>query len=357
MTMPTFARASHVLRVALKIFISAALIVLLLRGHDLGSIAQQMLAINRDYLAAAAAAYAALGIPSAVRWSMVLRALGYPVAVFRALLIVLIGYFFNLTLVTNIGGDSVRMWETYRAGLPRRVAITSVAIERLLQGFAHLGLVAAGVLALIYSRIGSVELRIAAALALGASLPAVAVLVSFDGLPAAWQRNRLVAPLAGFSSDLRNILRQPRVSVPGLLLGFVNQVGVLWVVYLLGKGLGLPIGFVDCVIVIPAAMLATAIPISIAGWGVRESAFVVGFGVLGIASTDALTLSLAAGALNTVVRLPGGLIWLALKHDVRAPAASSAAIARPGNPLRSAASTVAVRADRRAPTPRPVVSD
>jgi len=67
-------------------------------------------------------------------------------------------------------------------------------------------------------------------------------------------------------------------------------------------------------------------PISFAGWGVREGATIVGLGLLGIAATDALAVSVAFGCLQLVLGVPGGALWLAR----RAPA--PAAGARPRGP-------------------------
>jgi hypothetical protein len=300
------------LRILLKVAISLFFIVFLFRNRDIAALTNQMLAINHEALVAAAACYWCVGIPSAIRWSLVVRALGHRLDFRHAFPIVLIGYFFNLTLVSAIGGDGVRMWEAYRAGLPTAVAITSVIIERFLQFLAHLFLIAAGIAILFYANVASEMVRQLAVLLLGGGVIAAGLLLALDRLPATWQRFRYFGPLIRFSADFRGILLRPRYAVPTILLGFINQIGVLFVVFLLAKGLNLPISFIDCLMVIPVAMLATAIPISIAGWGVREGAFVAGFGLIDLPSSDALALSLLFGALNTAVRLPGGLVWLTL---------------------------------------------
>ncbi|MGO8920853.1 MAG: lysylphosphatidylglycerol synthase domain-containing protein [Stellaceae bacterium] len=80
---------------------------------------------------------------------------------------------------------------------------------------------------------------------------------------------------------------------------------------LLAQALKLPIAWLQCFLVVPVALLMTALPVSIAGWGVREAAFVVGFGFVGLPASDALALSLLLGLVQTLVRLPGGLVWLA----------------------------------------------
>ena len=52
------------------------------------------------------------------------------------------------------------------------------------------------------------------------------------------------------------------------------------------------------------------IPVSIAGWGVREGAMVVAFGFVGIPAADALVVSLTFGALLVAAGMPGGILWL-----------------------------------------------
>jgi hypothetical protein len=54
----------------------------------------------------------------------------------------------------------------------------------------------------------------------------------------------------------------------------------------------------------------SVVPVSIAGWGLREGAMVTGFAYVGISATDAVFLSVALGAGMTLVGLLGGLVWM-----------------------------------------------
>jgi uncharacterized membrane protein YbhN (UPF0104 family) len=56
-------------------------------------------------------------------------------------------------------------------------------------------------------------------------------------------------------------------------------------------------------------MMVTLIPISIAGWGVRESAMVVAFGLIQVPRSDAIAVSLLFGMTLLVTGLPGGVLW------------------------------------------------
>jgi uncharacterized membrane protein YbhN (UPF0104 family) len=53
------------------------------------------------------------------------------------------------------------------------------------------------------------------------------------------------------------------------------------------------------------------LPISIAGWGVRETAMVGLFGLIGVPNEGALVLSVLFGLIGIAVAIPGGVVWLA----------------------------------------------
>jgi len=79
-------------------------------------------------------------------------------------------------------------------------------------------------------------------------------------------------------------------------------------------GLDINVEWSGFLLIIPLVTLMMVVPISIAGWGVREGVMVVGFGYLGVAPEAALALSILYGLLMLVVALPGGIVW-ALKRN------------------------------------------
>ena len=66
----------------------------------------------------------------------------------------------------------------------------------------------------------------------------------------------------------------------------------------------------------PLVLLISTIPVSIAGWGVREAAMVTAFSTVGIEATDSLLVSIAFGLSLTVMSLPGGVVWLASRRPL-----------------------------------------
>jgi glycosyltransferase 2 family protein len=145
----------------------------------------------------------------------------------------------------------------------------------------------------------------------------------FDLLPVTLRRFRLLSEAAALSANLRTALLGARTAPIILCYGVVCQIGTVMAVFLLAQGLGLPISASACLVIVPLAGLVTLLPISIGGWGLREGAFVAGFGLVGIEPGDAIALSVLFGLMNVAFGLIGGGVWLAFQGDDRRRAAKA----------------------------------
>jgi hypothetical protein len=67
----------------------------------------------------------------------------------------------------------------------------------------------------------------------------------------------------------------------------------------------------------PPIALITMLPISIAGWGVREATMMVAFGYAGLIQSDGTMVSLRTGVISFVVGLLGGLVWVSSSEKPR----------------------------------------
>ena len=94
----------------------------------------------------------------------------------------------------------------------------------------------------------------------------------------------------------------------GLSLG-VHLLSAL-TVFVLARGIGVEVSFGQMVVLIPPVILVATLPISVAGWGVREGAMVTALGFVGVAPADAFAVSVIFGLALVVIALPGGAIWL-----------------------------------------------
>ena len=79
---------------------------------------------------------------------------------------------------------------------------------------------------------------------------------------------------------------------------------------MLGFALGINVDVITFILVVPVIFLIALIPISFAGWGLREAGAVWLFGMVGITSEGALAMSICFGLLLIVAGLPGLFILL-----------------------------------------------
>ncbi len=91
------------------------------------------------------------------------------------------------------------------------------------------------------------------------------------------------------------------------LLVHVLTAVIAWCVV---KAIDAPVGFGQIFVLIPPVMLITMMPISIAGWGVREATMGLAFGFAGLAANEGVNVSLLYGAVFFIVGAFGGLVWI-----------------------------------------------
>jgi uncharacterized membrane protein YbhN (UPF0104 family) len=95
-----------------------------------------------------------------------------------------------------------------------------------------------------------------------------------------------------------------------VLSALVAMANVLvFALILSGMGVGSALA-VGCALLVPAIMEIAMLPISLAGWGVREGAAIVAFGALGLPPDQALGASIAFGLIVAAVSMLGGILWL-----------------------------------------------
>lgn len=296
-----------------KIAFTALLIALLVHAFDLRGLAGYLARLDAaTALAVLAVAFAILPLQT-WRWMMVLDASRAPLPFGRTFAIVLIGHFFNQTLPSTVGGDAMRMWRAYRAGLAPGDAAATVILDRAVSLAGLLALTACGLPWLIElvpdaaARAGVVAVVAAGIVA----FVAAAALACFPGLVPDWRYAR------GFAVRARRLLDSPARLAAGLALSACAFAGFSYMVLLLARALGLPLDFVQAVLLVPPVLLISVIPVSVAGWGLREGAMVLALGFVGIEPAGAFAVSVLFGIAIAVTSLPGAVLWLTSGESAR----------------------------------------
>jgi hypothetical protein len=83
--------------------------------------------------------------------------------------------------------------------------------------------------------------------------------------------------------------------------------------YGLSLALDLHLSFQVLLIAVPPVFLLTIVPISLAGWGIREGAMIGIFMLVGADQTKVLAMSILYGLLLIVSALPGSYFWIKSK--------------------------------------------
>jgi glycosyltransferase 2 family protein len=257
---------------------------------------------------------------SAARLSIVIALYQRRLPLRDSFLVTLESAFFSQTFVSFLGGDALRIWRIRRCGLPLAQAASAIVLDRLI-GITvnHILLLAA--LPWLLSEIPDHAIRLGLiALAAAGVAGFVCLLVlgawyrgsaTISPLPNRFRTARIARLMQEVAAVGRHFLRPGPKLVSAALasLAIVLITSLIFFVLLSGWGIAPGAAF-GCALLIPAVMEIAMLPISIAGWGVREGVVIVAFAAFGVPSAVALGSSVVFGLIALAVGLIGGIVWL-----------------------------------------------
>ncbi|WP_340117340.1 lysylphosphatidylglycerol synthase transmembrane domain-containing protein [Pelagibius sp. 7325] len=295
--------------VAGKILVSLGLLAAVAAAGELGAIGDLVLRLQPLAALAAVLLLAGIALVSGLRWWLVGRAIAAPLALRDCISLMFVGIFFSQVLPTSIGGDAVRILYAGRRGLPYGRAFSGVMLERI-GGLLALVLMVAGGALWLGERIDPPLLRLALIAALPGLLVVLAMLCCLDLMPLPRGLLRVGRPFFALAADARKVLLAPLGSLILLALSVLSHLLTVGAVFVLAIGLGVGLEFSAALAAVPAIVLITFIPLSFAGWGLREGAAVVMLGFVGLAPEEAVALSVLLGVATLIAGLPGLAFWL-----------------------------------------------
>jgi hypothetical protein len=246
---------------------------------------------------------------SAVRWQRVLEVLDIREQLPRLVSHNLAGQFVSNVLPTTIGGDVLRVSRLSRDTGETPGTFASVVLERLTGWLVLPVITVVGFLVNPGLRHLGTATKVALALAVSTLILLVAVLAAaassrVGGRFAAradWRR------FAGaIHLGINQLRSRPGAAFNVLMAGFAYQLTLVLAAVAAAQALGLrAAGLTALLAFFPAVLIAQVLPISMAGLGVREGAFVLFLGPLGVAKEEAIALGLLLYLLNVAVGLLG----------------------------------------------------
>ncbi len=298
--------------IAAKLAVTGVLVWYLLNEVDLAKSGEHLASFDVGWGLLAMLALAFIFLIASVRWQIYARALNIPLGVGTAFRFYLISQFLGQVLPAGVGTDAVRVWLLARRGNAVGPSASSVVLERLTGLIGNLVLIAV-LLPLTFSYVDDTGVRLIIILVVAICAAGISAIFGISFVPrliTKWRSVALISKLADIASEARRagFMLKPAATV-FLLSFFMILISVL-AAYLIALGLDLELSPVACLALMPVVLLLGTLPISLAGWGVREGAAITTLGFAGVASSEALALSILFGLSLLAVSLFGAVFWL-----------------------------------------------
>jgi uncharacterized membrane protein YbhN (UPF0104 family) len=298
------------LTLTIRILVSLGLLYLALRGINFAAIQSRLNQINLAWIVLAVLVSIFQVFLGALRWREISVLCNAPLTDGQAFRYNMIGAFFNQTLPSSIGGDAMRLWLVNRAGAGWRAATYSILTDRAV-GLIALALIIVVSLPWSYQIIADPQGRLALVFVDLAALGVGMGFLLLGVLPWAWLKNWWPTKHLHACSTIANRVicnrrSGPKIAVLSLSI-HVLAVVIAWCAVRAIAAVG---DFEQLFMLTPPIMLITMIPISIAGWGVREATMMVAFGYAGLSQMDGTVVSILFGVVYFLLGGLGGLVWI-----------------------------------------------
>lgn len=298
----------------LRVLVSAALVVYVVTMIDLGDVWETLSKTRVGWLAFWFLVFFLDIFVCVMRWRLLLGVQGVRVGLLDAVRLTFIGMFFNNFLPGITGGDVAKAYLISRETEDRKEgAVVSVFMDRVV---GLVGLMTMASVFLLFL-LGQHEFRAPALIIYG-----FLALLLLGGVVFYSRRlRRLLIPRWLLNIlPLKEMIRRvdhavfayrfhKKVIVLGVILSIVGQsIGVI-VTYGIARAMNLEqVTLLMCFVLLPVCWTISALPVSVAGLGMTETAFVHFFSLVGIARSDALAWSLLYRVTMVGWSLVGGIV-------------------------------------------------
>lgn len=318
---------SALLGTVLRALVTLGLLAYLATRLDWPALLLQLGASNPAPIAWAAVLLGLTFFAGGLRWWLLLRIQDIRLSLPRVVRLAFVGLFFNLFLVGATGGDIIKaVYITQQAPNRKTRAALTIIVDRAM-GMLSLGMVLALGLSwrfgfVLQSAVARRAAYVLAALSVLALLAAAAIAFApVQRLPASWKRAWQRMPLHHALTSVRDGLRRHAESPADLLAAVaVSAVVILLtaeVGYWIAAGIGMALPRLQSAVILAFVICMTSLPLSIAGHGVREGAFILMFALFGVAAAPepAVLFSVIFFLLHLVWGALGGLLYLGLRKN------------------------------------------
>ncbi|OHV12161.1 lysylphosphatidylglycerol synthase transmembrane domain-containing protein [Kushneria phosphatilytica] len=278
---------------------------------------------------------------SAWRWQLTARQLGLTLTLRRAVSEYWLAGFLNQLLPGGVAGDAARAWRhgsrdvtannngghgtTYRGRALRAVIIERASGQLALLLIALLAVLLSAPLQPLMTRganslliLNEYPLSWRLALTLLSLILLTTMVALLHRHPPKWMHQ--------LQQDIRRSWGAPGLWWRQLLSSLLVVTTYIAVFCCTARALALPLAIHTLIPLTALVLMAMAIPLSVAGWGIREGAAALVWSLAALPPEQGVTLSIAYGVVTLLSTLPGALVLLIRSKPMTAEGHSSQAL-------------------------------
>jgi len=307
------------MKIFFRIIISLALLIFLYFKINWQGLGDVLISARWSYVCLSFFALLFAWLINSYKWQFILKPFGLARPVIYLFKLNLITFFYSLVLPGGqLVGEVLKCLHLAKNEQEKSLFIFSVFLDRL-TGF--LAYVLLGFVALVFSVV-PVTVKLTFLTIFGAIIiiALIGYLAIFSHGLSHWLTKIIIhlswgRKIHSFLSAIKqkSVFNFSLVHILAITcLSLLFQLVVSFYVYLAAQSLGIPIGLVDIVWIFSLISVILVIPLTYAGFGLREGGFVYLLSFFGIAGSSAFSLSLLVFFIGALVAALGGF-WLLIK--------------------------------------------
>lgn len=248
---------------------------------------------------------------SALRWRMTATRLGQSLKRRRAIAEYYLATVANLTMPGGVTGDAARVFRN-RQSSTLSISLQAVMLERMA------GQIALMVIALVGWLLGLAlfpgNFSVFAWRAMIACGSILSLLILGSWLTIRFAPKQLAQPVQAFRSALVIVWLQEHQWLFQGLISLAIAATYLVVFWCCSYAVQTPLSVIQAISIVPLVLLSMMIPLSVGGWGIRESAAAVLWPVVSLTAEAGIATSILYALVSLLACLPG-LFLLALPQQ------------------------------------------
>lgn len=294
----------------IKLIITIIIFIILFRYVNIQEVSKIILGANLFYIFLALISQILSTFIASYRWYLIMSFFDFKENLTFYIKSYFKSTFFNQVLPGSIGGDAVRVFELGSMGYSKKEAFSGILVDRVVGVF---GLIILNFVSNIANK-GTFPGWLFDLI----NLISIIGIIGFFGL--IYLRNitrlkdiKFLSLFYRLSNKFHLVYNRFKTLALHSSITIIIHLFTIFAMFFLSKAVNLNLDFGTLLVAIPPIFLLTIIPLSLAGWGVRESAMV---GILVLAGADreaVLSVSIMYGLILIASSLPGAYYWMRSK--------------------------------------------